>query len=377
MLKRILEVTLVMLVAVWIFDSYKSHEPGSKYFQPITVVTSTPTVAETEKPATTTTVAPSTGSGQAKKVVVKAKAIVVAKTFDVIPVIPTPAPPEPAPDFEKINNFTRGATMNILCIAKGSELSPISGTGIIISPDGLILTNAHVAQYLLLRNLYQKDFIQCAIRTGSPAYPRYHVELVYISPAWIEANKTELKEQNPQGTGENDFAFLHITDSIDGTPLPVFPYIPIDTREVINVGEPVVLVSYPAGFLGGLSILQGLSVTSAVTTVQDVFTFKADTIDVIDVGGTVVSQKGASGGAVVDRHGSLIGIISTSSSGKTTSSRELNAITLSYISRMLQNETGFTLPNFLSLNISNFANSFQNTTAVNLTKILTDELSKQ
>lgn len=221
-----------------------------------------------------------------------------------------------------------------------------------------------------------KDFIQCSIRTGSPAYPRYHAELVYISPAWVETNKSELKEQSPQGTGENDFAFLHITDAIDSSNLPTFPYIPVNTREVIDIGEPVVLVSYPAGFLGGLSILQGLSVTSAVTTIQDVFTFKADSIDVIDVGGTVVSQKGASGGAVVDRRETLIGIISTSSNGETTSSRELNAITLGYISRTLQNEIGFTLSNFLSLDISNFAKSFQNTTAVTLTKILTDELTK-
>lgn len=368
MLQKTLKITLIILIALWIFGSYKSPALENEVTETPTVATSTKAVASLKTPIATTT--------PATKSPTKPKPIVVVKTPE-IPAVPIiPAVPEPPPDFEKINNFARTATINILCTAKNNELSPISGTGIVISKEGLILTNAHVAQYFLLQNLYQKDFIQCVIRTGSPAYPRYRAELVYISPTWVELNKTNLKEQNPKGTGENDFAFLHITEAIDGNSLSTFSYIPPNTREVININEQVVLVSYPAGFLGGLTILQNLNVTSAVTVVQDIFTFKADTIDVIAVGGTVVSQKGASGGAVVDRHGTLIGIISTSSEGEMTSSRELNAITLSYISRTLESEIGFTLPNFLSLNIANFAKSFQNTTAVNLTKILTDEITK-
>ena len=395
MLKRILEITLVMLVAVWIFGSYKTPESKNKNpenFQtpseigvPTTLGVENTSIEKVEnKTATTIETNPKPKVGQVK-ISVKPKPVIVVKVPEIVATSPTPAPllrqdyagqAEPPPDFEKINTFARMATINILCTAKGNEFSPISGTGIVISPNGLILTNAHVAQYFLLGNLYTKDFIQCSIRTGSPAYPRYHAELVYISPTWVEANKTELKQDNPKGTGQNDFAFLRIIDAIDSTTLPTFSYIPINTREVIDLNEPVVLVSYPAGFLGGLSILQGLSVTSAVTVVQDIFTFKSNTIDVISVGGTVVSQKGASGGAVVDKHSTLIGIISTSSNGNTTSSRELNAITLGYISRTLQTEIGYTLSNFLSLDIPNFAKSFQNTTAVSLTKILTDELTK-
>jgi len=303
----------------------------------------------------------------------KPKPVVVMKKVEVPQVI-TITIPEPAPDFEKINTSAREATLNILCTTKNSSLSPISGTGIVISSDGLILTNAHVAQYFLLRDLYQKDFIECVVRTGSPAYPRYHVELVYISPTWVEANKTVIKSQDPIGTGERDYAFLRITDSIDGGALPVFSYLPPNTREKINLNEPVVLVSYPAGFLGGLTILQDLSVTSAITSIQDVFTFKENTIDIVAVGGTVISQKGASGGAVVDKNSSLVGIISTSSTGDTTSSRDLNAITLAYINRSLQNEINMTLSQFLSQDIVSFAKNFQETKAPALTKILTDEI---
>jgi S1-C subfamily serine protease len=293
------------------------------------------------------------------------------------PTVPEPsAPIEPEPNYEQINTTARLSTVNILCTAKNNDLSPISGTGIVISSDGLILTNAHIAQYLLLKDLYQKDFIGCVIRTGSPAYPRYNVELVYISPLWVESNKTEIKSQNPQGTGENDYALLRITGGIDGSALPSFPYLPINIREKIDLGEPVVLVSYPAGFLGGLSILQGLSITSAITRIQDIFTFKDGTIDVIDVGGTVVSQKGASGGAVVDRKTSLLGIISTSTSGDTTSSRGLNAITLAYINRSLKSEAGVTITELISGDVAVFAKDFQENNAVGLTKTLTDTLTK-
>lgn len=290
----------------------------------------------------------------------------------------TETKPEPAPDFIAINEFARKATVNILCTAKGGELSPISGTGAIVEPNGLILTNAHIGQYLLLRNYREKDFIQCVARTGSPAYPKYNLELVYISPTWVAENKAQLKDQNPQGTGENDFAFLRISGMVDSSQPPeTFPFVTMNIREAINVNEPVLLSSYPAGFLGGLSILQNLNITTAITNVQDVFTFRDGTIDIVSVGGTVVSQKGSSGGLVVDKNSTLIGVISTSSNGDTTSSRGLNAITLGYINRAMQKELGFGFIEFLSQTPESFGKTFASTTAPLLTKIITDELNKQ
>lgn len=283
----------------------------------------------------------------------------------------------PVIDPETINAFAREATVNILCMTKTSGLSPISGTGIVITKEGVILTNAHVAQYFLLRDFREKDFVDCVIRTGSPAYPRYHAELVYISPTWIDVNKGLLKEQNPKGTGENDFALLRITSSIDGSPLSEFTHIPVDIRENIDIGEPVVLVSYPAGFLGGIAILQNLNAASANTTVQDLATFSENKIDVISVGGTVVSQKGASGGAVVDKYGTLIGIISISTEATTTGARKLFAVTPAYINRTLQSEIKIGLATLLSKDTTEFAKVFNNSTAPLLTKILTDELNQQ
>ncbi len=284
--------------------------------------------------------------------------------------------PEIIPDFEKINTDARKTIVNILCTTKYGDLSPISGTGVIISSSGLILTNAHIAQYFLLKDFREKDYLKCVGRTGSPAYPKYNLELVYISQNWVRANKSILKEQNPTGTGEDDFAFLRISGNIDESNNQTKSYIEPNTRELINVSEPVLLASYPAGFLGGLSILRDLNITSAVTNIQDIFTFKDGTIDLISVGGTVVSQKGSSGGLVVDKKTSLIGIITTSSEGSTTSSRGLNAITLAYINRALQRELSIDMRKFLELDHKTYAENFTATTGKELTKLITDELTR-
>ncbi len=342
-----------------------------------TEATSTTIFVATTSPATKA-IATKKPTTEIKKVVPKKPAETVkTDRAPIVNVSTTPITPEPSPDFEAINTFARIATVNILCTAKGGELNPISGTGAIVEPNGLILTNAHVAQYLLLKDYREKDFIQCVARTGSPAYPTYNLELVYISPSWVANNKAEINNQSPKGTGENDFAFLHITKMIDNSNLPEqLPFITMNVRETIEINEPVILVSYPAGFLGGLSILQNLNITSAITNIQDVFTFRNGTIDVISVGGTIVSQKGSSGGLVVDKKGTLIGVISTSSDGDTTSSRELNAITLGYINRDLQRELKINFSQFLSQNPSDFAQIFASTTAPALTKLITDELNK-
>ena len=297
--------------------------------------------------------------------------------------VPPPVPPikiqiatQPPIDLATLNTQTRLALVNILCeTAAGGPLSPISGSGVIVSSDGVILTVAHVAEFFLLRDFNgQKDSVQCVIRTGSPAYATYNAELIYISPIWVSQNKSILLEAVPQGTGEHDYAFLRITGKIDGTAMPVsLPFLSISLSEGNPTGQFALLASYAAGFLGGQSIVQSLFQSSAETTVQKIFTFASTTSDVLSLPGTIISQGGSSGGAVVNSEGQLEGIISTDTNASQTSARDLNAITTSYINRDLEVESGQTIADLLTFPAA-YAEDFNQNIAPKLTEILTNAI---
>jgi S1-C subfamily serine protease len=285
-------------------------------------------------------------------------------------------PPAPQIPFTTLNTLARQAVVNILCTTQaGGPFSPISGSGVVVSSDGVILTNAHVGQFFLLRNFNGvANAVQCVIRAGSPAYPAYNAELIYISPTWVADNKNVLIETAPKGTGEHDYAFLLITDKVDGSPLldPI-PFLPIGLAENYFAGQYVLLDSYAAGFLGGQSILQDLYQTSAIATTSQIYTFGSSTADLISLPGTVVSQSGSSGGAVVDGDGNLVGLISTETEGDTTGDRSLQAITTTYINRDLQSESGSSIADLLAFPVT-YAQNFNANIAPQLTEILTDAI---
>lgn len=338
-------------------------------------------VATSTKTFATTTAQSKTANKPtvAKKIKPVATALATNKKMSAVSATSTPIQTTPQVPFETLNILVRKSLVNILCSTEaGGPLSPISGSGVIISATGVILTNAHIGQFFLLKDFDgQKNSVECAIRTGNPASLAYTAELIYISPTWISENKTILIDPVAKGTGEHDFAFLLITGKIDGTSLPTAqPFLPISLSEGNPINSYALLASYPAGFLGGQSILQNLYQTSAITTVKDVFTFGSTTIDLISVPGTVVSQKGSSGGAVVNGAGQLIGIISTESEANTTGQTDLRAITLAYINRDLKNESGSSLYDILAFP-ADYATNFNQNIAPKLTEILTNAILKK
>jgi S1-C subfamily serine protease len=248
------------------------------------------------------------------------------------------------------------AIVNIFCTLTNTDvIRTTTGTGFFIDADGVIMTNAHVAQFLLLENSEYYDDAECIVRNGNPATPRYRAELLYLSPAWIQANAGVFNDEIPLGTGERDYALLYVSETMTGEPLPAqFPALSFDSnllRTSIK-GETVLAAGYPADTL----LLSGpdadLLPRQAETTISELYTFGSNYADVFSIRGSEVGAQGASGGPVVNEAGLVIGMIATRGDDATDGIGSLRAITLSHIDRTITEETGLSLSENLGGNLS-------------------------
>lgn len=347
----VLNITLLAFIAVGLFIFFRYDLP-----RPVPTSMSTATTTETAavgaltNPATSTPEAHTPVAQIPKKVaqITKPKApvtVTASSSSDSALAVRVQSPYSTPPEsFDAVNVSTRTALVNILCQPHGGSLSPISGSGVLIDPRGIILTNAHVAQFVLLSESPEIN-LTCTVRTGAPARDTWDAEVLYIPPVWVQAHAAEITNTHPLGTGEHDYALLYITGSANNSPLPAqFPYLSPDTREAIGfVNDQVLAASYPAEFIGGINAEYDLYPDSSVTTIGQLLTFSTGTVDLLSLGGIIEAQSGSSGGAVVNAWDKLIGVITTTSEGASTADRDLRAVTLSYIDRDLATQTGFGL----------------------------------
>jgi len=276
----------------------------------------------------------------------------ITSTQETVPeqqvIVQEPFYDSPAIPFDTLNEATLPAVVNILCGSNSKTINGATGSGVVIDPRGVILTNAHVAQYILLQN-YPGNPIACVIRTGMPAKATYVAEVIAFPYAWAQKHAQDVQLEFPTGTGEDDWALLYITKTTSGVPKPaLFPFIPLDQRQAVTTtGDSVLVTAYPAGFLGSATLQRELWPVSTTVTIQKVYTFTQSLIDIFSLGGNIVAQGGASGGAVVNQWGKLVGIVVVSSMGDTTAERDLRAITISHINKSVKDETGVDLVTFL------------------------------
>ena len=266
------------------------------------------------------------------------------------------------------------ALVNIFCTFTTRDyVRTTTGSGFFVDPDGIIMTNAHVAQFLLLEETDQFGDADCVIRTGSPAAPEYRAELLYLPPAWVQENATNLSETAPLGTGERDYALLYVTESVDETELPIiFPALAVnDELLTISIkGADITAAGYPASELIKNGAATELLAKEATTRITELYTFGSNYADVIAIGGTAVGAEGASGGPVLNDNGEVIGIIVTRGDDETDGVGSLRAITMSHVSRTMEQETGQNLPNSLGGNLQLKSELFTSAVAPLLLEIL-------
>jgi hypothetical protein len=283
-------------------------------------------------------------------------------------------PPE---SFDAVNTAARNALVNILCMSRsGGSLQPISGSGVVIDPRGIILTNAHVAQYVLLSQNPNID-LSCEVRAGAPARAEWTPNILYIPPVWVQAHASDINAVHPRGTGEHDYALLLITGTVSGTLSPsTFPFLPFDSRDAIGFpGDTILGFSYPAEFLGGIGAENTLFPVSSAAPLNKLLTFATSTVDAFSLGGVIEAQSGSSGGGVANAWGQLIALISTTSDAPTTAGRDLRAITMSYINRDLAAQTGSGLALFLAGDLTAKSKSFNTLVSPGLIQQYIEKLS--
>lgn len=237
--------------------------------------------------------------------------------------------------------------VNILCTSHKAPLRGVSGSGVIIDSEGIILTVAHVAQSELLSEALGEGVISCVVRTGDPARNAYKAKLIYISEPWLKKNSTTLISSQPMGTGENDFALLAITRTTTGAPLPSsFPAVSLYRGENA-IGEAVGIAGYGAQYLTSAQVYSTLSPTFLTGSIASIFTFQTTTQDVLSILGGKASQEGSSGGGVVNANGKLIGLITTSEISGDFAARHLRVITPTHMESSFQSDTGQSISSYL------------------------------
>jgi S1-C subfamily serine protease len=183
--------------------------------------------------------------------------------------------------------------------AQGRVQVKWTGSGTIISKDGLILTNCHVALPSAMfgsGKQWQRDALIVALttRTDKPPTPTYVAEVVQYDP-------------------NLDLAVIRVTKTLDGSAVKPgqlnLPALPIGDSDKLELGDPISIFGYPG--IGGETITFTSGDVSGFTSERGVEGRAWIKTDATIAGGN-------SGGTGVTEDGALIGVPTRGGAGSTS-----------------------------------------------------------
>lgn len=263
------------------------------------------------------------------------------------------------------DSLARNTTVNLACVRKdGSTLRITSGSGVVISPDGLILTDAHVAYFFLLG----EDGVGCSIT--HPSFPifGYPGQVVYISPDWVRKNRAVIGGTHTTASGEEDYAFVAFAPNSAPASLGALRYAPISLSEpVAETGDRLTVAGYP----GAAATPEGYGSSSRLKVdevqVEDVDSFGGSSVDIVQTSRTDVAGSGSSGGGAFLR-GKLAGI--TVTIYRLGSGYGINSLSLPWINRDLKRDAGVSISDLIDEDPDAAAASFWSAEGESLAEIV-------